>query len=119
MFDWNGFLDLADRLLADAPDEASLRSATSRAYYAAYHAAAAFVRASGLLRQGHTHHRVWIALTTDANPARSAIGDRGDRLRRRRIAADYQDDALEDLVTSARDAVDEARSLVEAINRLA
>ena len=118
MFDWAGYLDVADRLLAEAPDEAALRSAISRAYYAAYHAAAAFVAASGLLTQRHTHRRVWDALASDFDPARSSIGTRGDQLRQIRNDADYRDRMPGNLEIRARDAVAEGRSLVEAIRQL-
>jgi len=118
VFDWSGFLNVANRLLTLAPDEGSQRTAISRAYYAAYHAASAFVRASGQLRQGHTHRRVWSALANGGDPALSEIGRRGDQLRQIRIIADYRDDAPDELPTIARDTVDEARSLVEAIHRL-
>ena len=53
-FDWTGFLTLAERLATDTGDEAAQRTAISRAYYAAYHAAASFVRAQGILTIGHT-----------------------------------------------------------------
>lgn len=118
MFDWSRFLDVASNLLAEARDEAALRSAISRAYYAAYHAAAAFVRASGLLQQRHTHQGVWNALVHDPDPARTEAGKRGDQLHRRRIMANYRGAAPSDLEAFARDAVAEARSLVDAISRL-
>lgn len=118
MFDWTEYLAVADRLLADAPDEGALRSAISRAYYAVYHAAATFVRTSGILRRGHSHRRVWSALANDVDPARAAVGARGDQLRQVRTDADYRDRVPGDLANRARDTVREARALVEAIHRL-
>jgi uncharacterized protein (UPF0332 family) len=118
VFDWTALLRVAERLLTEASDEASLRSAINRAYYAAYHTAAAFVRASGRLRQGHTHRRVWSILVEDRDPGWAAIGRRGDQLRETRIMADYRGNAPNNLAAVARHSVDEARSLVDAINRL-
>lgn len=58
MFRWLDFLTLGERLSLTADDEAALRTAISRAYYAAYHEAAAFVRSEGLLRRQHSHQAV-------------------------------------------------------------
>lgn len=49
VFDWSADLDLAERLAHDGDDEAAQRAAISRAYYAAHHAAARFVRDHNLV----------------------------------------------------------------------
>lgn len=50
-FDWIDYLSFATELLSDpdtpGPPEAALRSAASRAYYAAFHAALTFAQAEG------------------------------------------------------------------------
>lgn len=117
MFEWRDYLALADDLV-ERPDEAAQRSAISRAYYAAYHAAAAFVRNAGLLTRGHTHHRVWNVLANDPDPARAEVGWLGDLLRLARISADYHTPFPGDVLGQARAVVRDARLLVEAIERL-
>ena len=118
MFDWDDYLTLADRLVRQAPDEAAQRSAISRAYYAAYHAAAAFVRAKVILTAGHTHRSVWRALKADPDVDRADAGRKGDRLRWFRMAADYRNPFPGDLGRLARTAVAEARNLIDALDRL-
>jgi hypothetical protein len=118
VFDWEEYLALAALLAADTGNEASLRTAISRAYYAAYHAAATYVRTEGLLRRRHTHQRVWNALAEGPDPERSDAGRRGDLLRRVRLDADYSNPFPEDLVKQARDAVPQARSIIELLRRL-
>ncbi len=49
MFVWTDYLVLAERLAARDADEAALRTAISRAYYAAYHRASTYVRANILV----------------------------------------------------------------------
>ena len=90
MFEWADFLGLAERLAEAGGDEAAHRTAISRAYYAAYHAAAIYVRAEGILPDAHTHRRVWAALAADAVAERAEVGRRGDLLRQARAAADYR-----------------------------
>ena len=57
-FTWQEFADLAGVLASEA-DEARQRTAINRAYYAAYHAASAYVRAHALCppHQHMTHAR--------------------------------------------------------------
>ena len=50
-FDWNQFLTLA-RTLSENADEASLRSAVSRAYYCAFNTAMARAEAAGYRAKG-------------------------------------------------------------------
>ena len=117
-FDWVDFLTLAERLATDPGDEAAQRTAISRAYYAAYHAAAACVRAKGILMVGHTHRSVWRALKADPDPNRADAGRKGDRLRWFRTAADYRNPFPGDLGRLATTAVAEARVVIDDLDRL-
>lgn len=97
-FTWQEFADLAGVLASEA-DEARQRTAINRAYYAAYHAASAYVRAHALCppHQHLTHALVW-RLIRDAGHANSEeIGRRGDALRKLRVMADYQNPFPRDL----------------------
>lgn len=117
MFDWNDFLAVAAHL-AQEEGAAFRRTSISRAYYAAYHAAATFVRVHRLIEGRHSHRGVWDTLIADRDDSRSEIGRRGDRLRQARIAADYHDRFPEDLGTATRNAVTEARAIIESLDRL-
>lgn len=117
-FVWGDYLTVARRLAAPPTDEADLRTAISRAYYAAYHAAAAFVRAEGILESGHTHVTVWDALAGDAGVDQAEAGRRGHRLKLLRQAADYRNPFPGDIDKQVRFALGEARSLVEVFEGL-
>jgi uncharacterized protein (UPF0332 family) len=110
-------LPLADRL-AGFTEEAAHRSAISRAYYAAYHAAEAFVRAKGILTSGHTHQKVWDALVNDPDHARANVGVRGKQLNWIRVMADYRAPFPGDIGKELRAAIAEARGLVADLARL-
>jgi uncharacterized protein (UPF0332 family) len=119
VFDWHDYLHLADRL-ALVGDEAEQRSAISRAYYAVYHAASAFVRARSLVPSGRrlTHDLVWNALISDPNPDRANAGVRGDRLKRSRHDADYRAPFPGDLERRVRDVLAESRAMIDDIDQL-
>ena len=118
MFDWKDFLSLAERLAREGNDESSQRTAISRAYYAAYHAAAAYVAAKGFVRGRHSHEKVWAAVAADPGAGRGDVPEKAERLRRRRIAADYRIPFPGEVVKQARTAIDEARDVIEALERL-
>jgi len=99
-------------------DEAALRTAISRAYYAAYHSAAHFVRWQGILTTGQSHWAVWRALSKRLSIEHVWIGRSGDELKRLRVRAEYSLPFLGDLPLATEDAITQARSLVEAIRRL-
>lgn len=88
-FSWRDFLDLA-RSLADPriADEARYRSAISRAYYAAHHAACRFLRREGvtLPKTAEAHE---IAIRELERRNRNA-GGHLSRLRQKRTWADYR-----------------------------
>src|ERR1035441_7912099 len=92
-FDWRDFLPLA-RSLAGQPDEASLRSAVSRAYYSAYGVAEERRLADNIqlvpLNQAGLHKRLWATYGQHSDSRRQQIGIDGQRLHGRRIRADYR-----------------------------
>lgn len=118
MFDWDDFLRLGERLANETDDEASQRTAISRTYYAAYHAAAAFARAQGLIAGSHTHRRVWGAFARQADSDRATVGALGDRLRQRRQLADYRNPYPDDVAWDADAAISEARVIVDLLRRM-
>lgn len=117
MFEWDGFLLLAERLVREGNDESAQRTAISRAYYAAYHAAAAYVRATGTLPHGHTHQRVWTSLEKSTELA--DVAAYGGVLRRLRIEADYRGRFPGDVGEQAQTSIGLARDVIEALRRVA
>ncbi|MFH0810254.1 MAG: hypothetical protein V2A77_07295 [Pseudomonadota bacterium] len=92
MFDPSSFLQLAKKLILNG-DEASLRSAVSRAYYAVFLTARQRLEALGRTdsrnRGFPTHNFVWSEL--ENQPLWSQIGQDGRRLHGARKNADYGD----------------------------
>ena len=89
-FDWNNYLSLAQRLALNV-DEASMRSAISRAYYCALNSALA--RAISTVGpkpyDSPTHKWCWEQYKRTNNPACRRLGNAGDRMKRLRVKADY------------------------------
>jgi len=119
VYDFRDFLAVAERL-AMSDDEGDQRSAVSRAYYAAFHRARAFVRAENYHpgRVRLDHREVWNALRYDADPARVSVGERGNVLLQFRRNADYDRQFAGVLATKVHEVVAEAKALVDAIDRL-
>lgn len=122
MFNWQEYLSLADEL-AKRPDEASKRSAVSRAYYAIFHSARVWLENKGtrVPRDGTGHQFVWEEFERIGSAARSRnhthVGQTGDRLRRERALADYEANVpnfanhVTPVLTSARQIIAYLKSL--------
>lgn len=84
------FVNLAD-MLSKKSDEAALRTAISRAYYAVYHTTTETVRMRMTIRP--RGHRIWEQLqdigVAEGRPDLRDIGLGGRELKRRREQADY------------------------------
>lgn len=125
MFDWSRFLELAETLRASG-DEAALRTAISRSYYAAYHTATLVVRSRSILVP--RHHRIWGQLETAGEVRGRAdlveIGGRGRDLKRWRERADYHSPFNSDNRRQApihvvtRDVLAATRELLDLLNAL-
>jgi uncharacterized protein (UPF0332 family) len=109
MFDWTLYLLLAQSL-AQASDEASQRSAVSRAYYAIFNKARLMLEYEGIpiSDTGKAHADVWRTLEA-AGKGRRRLGQEGKRLRDMRRKADYEtkvaslDKVTEDAMKTAGD----------------
>lgn len=90
-FDWNAFLALAEALATETAGEAELRTAISRAYYAAHGIAVQQLIAKGAFAgRGRISHRVvWQAYKDHDHPRRQRLGLRGEQLKQLRVHADY------------------------------
>jgi uncharacterized protein (UPF0332 family) len=115
MFDWVAFLGLAKELAAKG-DEASRRSAISRAYYAVFNKARELLERDGTLlsESGATHEVVWRTLEK-AGRGRRRLGIDGKRLREMRRKADY-DGEVQALDKVTEDALATAESLTRLVD---
>jgi uncharacterized protein (UPF0332 family) len=119
LFDWKRFLLLAEELGKRAQDEAALRSAVSRAYYAGYCKARNLLRDEGVTipTTGPVHVFVWSTYRNASDRRRVSVGTEGDRLRRKRNRADY-DDEFSGLEKEVPVALQKAGRLLETLDHL-
>lgn len=89
-FDWKEYLTLAQELSARA-DEASKRTAISRAYYFAYHLALSRAEKNRCVfnRLAPAHKQCWEKYQASSDSSCATVGIMGDRLKRSRAKADY------------------------------
>src|SRR5713226_3190713 len=89
-FDWNNYLALAEEL-ATRTDEASKRTAISRAYYCVFNLA--FAQAESTAgprpRGEHYHEWCWSKYENTPDPSCQQLGIDGRRMKSRRVRADY------------------------------
>lgn len=90
-FDWTNYLILAEELAGKA-DEASKRTAISRAYYFVFNIA--FARAE--ITAGHlpgeygSHKWCWEKYMGTPDPACRQLGNNGQRMHAKRVRVDYK-----------------------------
>lgn len=124
-FDWAQYLFLAQDLAGLSPSvppsqEARLRSAVSRAYYAAFCEARNVLRKKGRYTPAwddNVHTYVRDQFRRDPNPVYRKIGDDLNRLRIDRNEADYSE-VVRRLPTTVRRDVELARRLIGLLTRL-
>lgn len=118
-FEWEHYLHLAQRL-AQEDDEASQRSAISRAYYAAFHTARKYVEKAhpevSLRQHGVEHGAIWdhLKLGSSREPV---IGQQGDRLRQARVKADYRIVGLR-FPQDTKLAIEQARLIIQTLGSM-
>ena len=109
-FDWSEYLGLANEL-AKRTDEASLRSALSRAYYYVYHLALKRAQDNdfkALAGEG-THSQLWRVFGTNPDPDCRKLAAIGVRLKEKRERADYSSvyprvqEEIPEVLSDARD----------------
>lgn len=86
-FDWTEYLSLAASLSGNS-DEASQRTAISRAYYAAFHAAALHAKPNGYAER--SHGRLWKMYQADADINAKRLSAIGNQMKKAREDADYK-----------------------------
>jgi hypothetical protein len=118
-FDWRRYFDLAVRLGQDVDDEAALRSAISRSYYAVFALARRRLRDNGCWGAGRDpQKRVWATYRAAGTQPCRVIGDRGFNLLDRRKRADYEDWIGKNPAKEAVIALKLAREILDLLDRL-
>lgn len=92
MFNWNEYLTLAEEL-SQRTDESSKRSSISRAYYSAFCNARAYLSKKEFMysSKDSAHAKVWNSFSMLGSKGQKISID-GDRLKRRRVRADYENE---------------------------
>jgi uncharacterized protein (UPF0332 family) len=123
-FDWTTYLDLARELAGRGSgpsfEEARLRSAISRAYYAAFKQAFNYLCDKDptirFQREG-VHQYVYEKFWYSRDAGWRRVGSELDRLRRLRNRADY-DDLMTDLSADTRMALAYAAEIIDTLGKL-
>ena len=109
-FDWNNYLTLAEQL-ATRPDEASKRTAISRAYYCVFNLA--FARAESTAGRHPTrepfHSWCWSKYERTPDGFCKQLGLDGSRMAERRVRADYKAADIHRLDDQVRRMLEDAR----------
>lgn len=118
-FDWSEYLRLAQQL-GGLADDAANRSAVSRAYYSAFHAASLSVKSNKISTnpkyERDRHLRIWNIYMDSANKECRRIGNRGQRLKAERHYADYDAESSFS-ETRVQHAIAQAQAVVAALVR--
>jgi len=123
-FDWNLYISLAAKLIAEAGKfaerESCLRAAISRAYYGAFGLAARVAHREGLLLKGEAkdHKKLSRYFSEAPSPVRKRIGTELARLRKDRNLADYKGRIRRNLYRQALFSLERARQIAQALQKL-
>ena len=109
-FNWTGYYTLANELAVRA-DEASRRSAISRAYYYVYHLALARASSNGfeIIEGEASHKQLWRNYSDSPEPNCRKLAEIAKRLKGKRERADYNefypriDEEINELINDAQD----------------
>jgi len=117
-FDWNYFLTLADDL-AKRSDDASKRTAVSRAYYSAFHDALSRAELNcGPKQGGNSHQWCWDRYLYSRDDDCYQLAIDGTRLKAKRVQADYEAPEIRRLDDYVARALADARDLKKRIANL-
>ncbi len=117
-FDWKEYLRLAEEL-STRQEDAALRSAISRAYYAAFCSARNHLQKQGepLSRSGDSHKAVWESFQRKGR-SYATIYQHSHRLKNDRRKADYEDE-VRNLSESVVAALRSANAILHWLEQLA
>lgn len=114
-FSWEEYLRLAKQLSQHDTDEASLRSAVSRAYYAVFCKARNMIsKETGKVFSGtaEEHREVWNSYRLKGGTNQKAIGDFGIQLRNSRNLVDYSDE-VQNLPVLVQKSIEKAERIID------
>lgn len=114
------FLNLARLLATGTPTAAKLRTATSRAYYSAYHVGAEFLERMGCtISTGPSGHGdVWKRLQQSGDEELKMVGSQLANLHSSRITADYKlNEGRAENQTNVHGHIRQAERIIETIER--
>ena len=117
-FDWSAYRTVAEALSRNA-DEASQRSAISRAYYCVYHQALAHLSEHHNFQYSENrpaHDQVWREFNGKGLSYRE-VWLKGDKLKKLRVNADYRTDFLTNAKTVAA-SLEMADQIIERLQQL-
>ena len=125
-FDWMGYLTLAESLSKAHADEAKLRAAISRAYYAAYVTARRYWESMGYRLQDSVGSHVQVSRAYERrNPVsepdklKAHVGNALRQMHEYRVSADYDDEfAYSGIVQVAESTVILARKTIANVEKL-
>lgn len=117
-FNWLDYLTLAEEL-SRRQDEASLRSAVSRAYYYVYHLALQRAKANDFIARPDegTHKQLWRLYNGSPEAACQSLARIANRLKERREQADYNP-AFEHSEEEVAELIEDARKFSEKLTEL-
>jgi uncharacterized protein (UPF0332 family) len=118
-FDWKNFLSLAEVLAANS-DDASKRTAISRAYYCAFNLALARAKSKGRFppKKTPTHQWCWEQYRGTNDKACVQLATTGDRMRKMRVYADYNAADIRRLDDAVQSILDDARQFLADLDTL-
>lgn len=118
-FDWNEYLTLADEL-AGMPEEAAKRTAISRAYYCVYNLAFARAKLNAGPPPGEYgfHQWCWERYSETPDPSCRQLGIDGDRMKAKRVRADYNPADFPRLDDEVRRMLEDSRRFLAALAAL-
>jgi uncharacterized protein (UPF0332 family) len=126
IFDWEEFyyqaIDLSANRNTTPADQVSLanqadfRTAMSRAYYAAYHKAKAFLEVTKdptlEIDEGGVHERLISRFTQNSLEDRRIMGAKLARIKTIRVVADYKEEIYGNIYSKAKIAIDTSKELI-------
>ena len=116
-FNWSGYLHLAEEL-GKRSDEASLRSALSRAYYYVYHLALERAEANDFRPiSGGTHTQLWQFFDGSPEPACKKLAILARRLKDKRVRADYNKN-FNRIAEEVPEILEDARNFAAQLDRV-
>lgn len=114
------FLSLASLLVIGTPRSANLRTATSRAYYAAHHVGAEVLSGMGctISKGGRGHGDVWERLQNSGDEELMVAGSKLANLHSNRLKADYRlNDLNAEKPENVKAHIANAQTIVQVIDR--